>query len=136
MSLPPVARQFLRFALVGVANTVTTLAVLWLLRERAGLPVWLASAIGYALGVVQSYLVNRAWTFAGARPGGRRFARFVVLNIGVGCLFSALTALLTVPLGLRLASIAALVPVTVASFAGARFWVFRTAEGQKRSARG
>lgn len=126
MTLPPVAWQFLRFAIVGVANTGTTLAVLWLLRERAGLPVWLASAIGYAVGVVQSYLVNRVWTFAGAAPAsGRQFLRFAVLNIVVGAVFSTLTDTLTPLTGIRLASLIALVPVTLASFVGMRIWVFR-----------
>ncbi len=120
-------RQGIRFAAVGVANTFTCLAIVWTLRDAAGVAVWLASAAGYGVATVQSYIINRSWTFeggGGAVPMGHQMLRFVALNIATGALFSLLTALMAPALGIRLASIAALVPVTLLSFLGARSLVF------------
>ena len=128
-----IVRQGLRFCVVGVANTVTCLAIVWSLRDGAGLPVWLASAAGYVVATVQSYVVNRAWTFGGggeaAVPVGAQVLRFVVLNVVTGLLFTALTSVMEPGLGVRLASLVALVPVTGLSFLGARFWVFHRRAG-------
>jgi putative flippase GtrA len=124
----PIIRQGLRFAVVGVVNTFTCLAIVWTLRDAAGLPVWLASAAGYVVATVQSYLVNRAWTFGGggeaAVPMGAQMLRFVLLNVVTGLLFTALTSMLEPALGVRAASVIALVPVTLISFIGARMFVF------------
>jgi len=120
-------RQGVRFCVVGVANTLTCLAIVWGLRDGAGVPVWLASAAGYVAATVQSYFVNRSWTFGGgeaAVPVGGQMVRFVGLNVVIGGLFSALTSWMAPELGVRLASLGALVPVTVLSFLGARFFVF------------
>jgi len=126
-----IVRQGLRFCVVGVANTFTCLAIVWSLRDGAGAPVWLASALGYGVATAQSYVVNRSWTFGGAADGGvavvpvgAQVLRFVVLNVVTGLLFTALTSLMAPGLGVRVASIVALVPVTLVSFLGARRFVF------------
>lgn len=122
----PLSRQLVRFAVVGVANTVTCLAILWTLRDVSGWPVWLASAVGYAVATGQSYLLNRGWTFAGGAmlPVGPQVARFVGVNIMVGVIFSGLTSVLAPMLGVRLASVLALLPVTGLSFLAMRRFVF------------
>lgn len=122
----PLSRQLLRFAVVGVANTITCLAILWTLRDAGGWPVWLASALGYAVSIGQSYLLNRNWTFAGGAmlPVGPQMARFVGVNIVVGVIFSGLTSVLAPSLGVRLASLVALVPATGLSFLAMRRFVF------------
>jgi putative flippase GtrA len=125
----PMRRQLLRFGIVGVANTIICLAILWTLRDGFGIAVWLASAVGYAITIVQSYLLNRSWTFAGgaAVPVGRQLPGFVAVNIGAGMVFAGLTSLLAPPLGVRLGSLVALVPVTVLSFLAQRRFVFARA---------
>ncbi len=122
----PALRQFLRFGLVGVANTATCLAIVWTTQGVLGWPVWLASAAGYLVAMVQSYLVNRAWTFAGGGtlPVGPQIVRFVLVNIVMGTLFSSFTGLLAPALGVRLASVVVLAPLTVLSFLATRMFVF------------
>jgi putative flippase GtrA len=120
--------QFLRFGVVGVANTAMCLAILWTLTDRFGVPVWLASGIGYAVSIAQSYLLNRFWTFGGKRgagvPVGPQLLRFVLVNVVVGVIYSTLTSVLAPDLGVRLASFAALVPVVLLSFFAMRRFVF------------
>jgi putative flippase GtrA len=122
----PALRQFLRFGIVGVANTATCLAVVWTSQGAMGLPVWLASALGYGVAMVQSYLVNRSWTFAGggALPVGPQVVRFVLVNIVMGTIFATATNLLAPHVGVRPASLIVLVPLTVMSFLATRHFVF------------
>lgn len=123
---PSMLHQALRFGVVGTANTVVTLAILWGLRDGLGWPVWVASATGYAVGIIQSYLLNRGWTFAGGVPVpvGRQMLRFLAVNIVCGLIFSGLTSLAAPGLGVRIGSLVALVPVTLLSFVLQRRYVF------------
>ncbi|MEA2775474.1 MAG: hypothetical protein QOF90_880 [Acetobacteraceae bacterium] len=52
----------IRFGLVGVANTAVDFGVFLLLIKLGGAPVP-GAAIGFACGTVNSYVLNRRWTF-------------------------------------------------------------------------
>lgn len=122
----PALRQFLRFGIVGVANTATCLAIVWTAQGVFGLPVWLASGMGYAVAMVQSYLVNRSWTFAGggSLPVGPQVVRFILVNVVMGTIFSLCTNALAPHVGVKLASLIVLAPLTVLSFLATRRFVF------------
>ena len=62
---PAIVAQFVKFGIVGVSNTLLTLAVYTALIK--GFDMWYlaASAIGYAVGMVNGFLWNRSWTFRG-----------------------------------------------------------------------
>jgi putative flippase GtrA len=122
----PVVRQALRFGIVGLANTVVCLAIVWTLEGSFSQPVWLASAAGYTVATAQSYILNRIWTFEASEraPVGSQFLRFIIVNIVVGAIFSALTSLLAPAIDVRLASLAALTISTVLSFLAMRVFVF------------
>ena len=59
----PLVGQFVKFGIVGVANTLLTLAVYTLLLEVLGLYYVVASGIGFTVATVNSFLLNRRWTF-------------------------------------------------------------------------
>jgi putative flippase GtrA len=92
-SVPAALAQWIRFAVVGAGNTLRSWCVYAVL-VRAGVPYLFASSLAFALGAMNSYALNRRWTFAsGARraPEVLRFA--VVQGIGLGlnvCLLYAL----------------------------------------------
>ena len=68
--------QWLRFAAVGVVNTAVSTAVFALLVD-AGAHYVPASAIAFTLGALNSYVLNRRWTFrshASRMPELGRFA--------------------------------------------------------------
>lgn len=54
--------QFLRFGLVGLANTLVGLAVIMALLA-AGAGDYAANLCGYGIGLALSFALNRAWTF-------------------------------------------------------------------------
>jgi putative flippase GtrA len=80
--------RVIRFGLVGVSNTVVTLLA-DLLLTRAGAPVALAAAAGFAAGAANGFRLNRAWTFGatGAR-GTAVVARYVAIQ-ALGAAISA-----------------------------------------------
>ena len=67
MTNRPAAKTFLiqasKYALVGLGNTLLTFVVYFLLTEIFALSPGLANPIGYAVGLVNSFVWNRRWTF-------------------------------------------------------------------------
>src|SRR5580698_5072854 len=61
----PLILQFVKFGIVGVSNTIIAFAVYTLLLKAFGVWYVAASGIGFAIGAVNGFLWNRAWTFKG-----------------------------------------------------------------------
>jgi putative flippase GtrA len=59
--------EMIRYGLVGVVNTAVGLAVILLGMNVVGLHYALANALGYGLGLIVSYLLNRRFTFRSSR---------------------------------------------------------------------
>ena len=55
--------QFVKFGIVGVSNTLMTLVVYTVLLKVFGVWYLAASAIGFAVGATNGFLLNRKWTF-------------------------------------------------------------------------
>jgi putative flippase GtrA len=75
--------RFLKFAVVGVANTAITFLVFNLATRLLGMPAAGANAVGWIAGFANSFVWNSAWTFAD-RPGLARrrvLLRFAVCNL-------------------------------------------------------
>lgn len=71
--------SFLRFLLVGVANTLLSLLLMFLLE---GLGYWPSTAIAYVAGAVLSFFLNRTFTFHSEEDFWRSAGKFVV-NVAV-----------------------------------------------------
>lgn len=116
--------QFRRFLLVGVGNTVVSFVVYRLLLALET-PYVLAAALGFSVGAVNGYILNRRWTF-----GARDSARAQLLYVAVQAAGAASTSLLVL-LFVRVAGmgkvgayLAAIPPVTVCMFVANRRWTF------------
>ncbi len=117
-------RQLARFGIVGVANTLISLAVYAVLL-RIATPYLLAAAVAFAAGAVNGYVLNRRWTF-GAVDSGRARTIYVVVQLGGLLALTALVRLLVddAAIGRVPAYLAAVPPVTLATFALNRVWTF------------
>ena len=80
-------RNFVRFVLVGGTTTLCQYIVLTLLVELLHVKAHVASATGYGVGAVVSYLMNRFWTFKSDVPHAQSLPRFIAM-IGIGLLLS------------------------------------------------
>lgn len=120
--------QFLKFGIVGVSNTLIAFAVYTVLLKVFGVWYVAASGIGFAVGAVNGFLLNRRWTFrehVGDALTPVRWA--VVQTCGLG-LNLALVYLFVHDLGMDelVGQIPTTVIVTVLTFAVNRSWTFRT----------
>ena len=77
------ARQLLRFGVVGFAGFLVDAGVVYGLKDLVGLIP--AGLLAYLAAATTTWAGNRAWTFAGARQGSalRQWALFLAAN-GVG----------------------------------------------------
>jgi putative flippase GtrA len=125
---PPVLVQFVKFGIVGVANTLLTFAVYTLLLKGFGVWYLAASAIGFVVGTINSFLLNRRWTFRGHVGDALTPVRWTVvqccgLGINLGLLYVFVHQ---AQLDKLVAQACATAVVTVSTFFANRAWTFRT----------
>jgi putative flippase GtrA len=68
--------RFFRYAVVGVCSNAVLYGI-YLLETRSGLGHELAATIVYGLGVLQTFIFNRRWTFKDEGLIGPSFRRYV-----------------------------------------------------------
>ncbi len=123
----PVLVQFIKFGIVGVSNTLLTLVVYTVLLKVFGVWYLAASAIGFIVGAVNGFLLNRRWTFREHVGDALTPVRWgVVQTCGLG-IDEALLYLLVqdAQLDKLLAQVCATAVVTVTTFFVNRAWTFR-----------
>ena len=129
--------QFLRFGLVGGLNTAIQYVVFIVLFRLAAVSMVAASAAGYLAGIVNSYFINRSWTFRMDRTrSGGEFVRFLLVNIlAMGMNLLTLKLLVSrAGLSPEIAQVCAIGSSLVVNFAGNKLWTFRRAAGAARPA--
>ena len=123
--MPPrsAAAELVRFAAVGVTNTLLSAAVYLVLVRAAAPPA--AGALAFAAGALNGFLLNRRWTFR--RPGSA--LRYTTVQAAGAAATSGLLWLI----GGVAAYFAVLPLVTLATFAANRSWTFRAGAQPARS---
>ena len=73
----------MRFLIVGLTNTVVDLGAFYLLTRISGMPDIAAKTISYLLGIANSFVWNKYWTFGARRSGRgwREFGLFFLVNL-------------------------------------------------------
>jgi putative flippase GtrA len=123
----PIVAQFIKFGIVGISNTLLFFAVYTLLLEVFGVWYIAASAIGFVVGAVNGFLLNRAWTFSGHVGDALTPVRWAIVQ---GCglaLNEGLLYLCVDGLGLHklIGQAIAIAIVVVVTFLANRAWTFR-----------
>ncbi len=68
--------------MVGILNTIVGMGLQFLLFNLFGLDEWVSSIIGYVLGSILSYFLNKYFTFKNKEKGWKPVVKFA-LNIAV-----------------------------------------------------
>ena len=130
--------QFLRFGLVGCLNTLVDLltlnCLLWLWPARNPGVLLFANSLAYAFGALNSFALNRHWTFQRrGRASRHEITRFVLAALaGIVCndlllagLNNALQAAhLSTTTWLNIAKLIAIGGTVLISYLSMRLWVF------------
>jgi len=124
----PLLGQLVRYAAVGVASTAALYAA-YLGLAHYGVGPKTAMTITYAAGVVQTFLLNRRWTFGQRGALAGPFAKYVTAYaIGYVANFALLAALVDAArLPHQLVQAFAIVAVAALVFLLQKLWVFRPA---------
>lgn len=77
----------IRFALVGVMNTIIGTSAMFIAYNVFSLGYWPSSAINYIVGSIFSYFANKYFTFKSEKKSKKEIVRFII-NIVV-CYFIA-----------------------------------------------
>jgi putative flippase GtrA len=129
-------RSAARFLAVGALGTLVDLGLFTALNLLMGVPALLANTVSYSAGIVNNYLLHRAWTYS-SRPkqaASGQFARFAMVSLSALALNNLLVLILTplfsefvfLPGGAALlAKLCAIGVGMVWNFLMNHFWVFR-----------
>jgi putative flippase GtrA len=131
-------KQLLRFGLVGSLNTMIDLAVLncllWVWPTHRNSVLLLDNSIAFSIGAINSFLLNKYWTFQqSGYPGAREITRFALttlaalaLNDSILWLISGLLhpVFLSAPLWANVSKLGAIAGTVLLSYLGMRLWVF------------
>lgn len=70
---------FVRFLMVGVANTIVGLSVMYLFLHLAGFSYWTSTFIGNTVGAIVSFFLNRNFTFRSQSSVSKSMIRFIAV---------------------------------------------------------
>ena len=119
--------QFVKFALIGLLNTAVHYAVFIACYRIININLIMATTIGYCAGMLNSFLMNRSWTF---QMSGRfkfsEFYRFVAVNL-VALIVNSLSLYFFVAVcGIveEVSQIVAIVFSLLINYIGNKFWTF------------
>ena len=131
-------RQLFKFLIVGVLNTAIQYVVFVFLYSIAGINYLVASTAGYCLGMVNSYLLNRRWTFASGNVQILGEAiRFTAVNLAAlgtnaGLLFLLVSIQNMQP---QIAQLWAIAGSVIVNFVLNKFWTFKSARVRRNDHR-
>lgn len=127
-----VIRKFVRFCAVGVGNTAIDVLCFFVLTV-SGFSYGGAQVLAYSAGMINSYILNRTWTFqVRYNRGLQEMARFLTVNL-LSLAVSSLILFLcydTAHQVLWVSKIAATGGGIVLNFVGSHLWVFYHKETQ------
>ncbi|MDR3269647.1 MAG: GtrA family protein [Tannerella sp.] len=58
-----VIKQGIKYGVVGIGNTLLSLIIIWIMTKPGGCPETISNLTGYTVGLINSYLWNKKWTF-------------------------------------------------------------------------
>lgn len=122
----PELTKMIKFALIGLMNTVVGYGAFFILSYY--LFYLFALVISHIIGVTNSYIWNKYWTFQTSKNHLREFIRFnsiylIVLLLNITVLYIFVNGLGINP---RIGQIVVLPMVTLISYFGHRYWSFNT----------
>jgi len=128
---PELLRQFIKFSLVGALNSLVHFCIFIVLYRLITMHYLAASATGYCVGMINSYVLNRRWTFSGGQEKTRsEFVKFAFINIIALLINVGSLSFFKEKIGLsaEAGQVFAIGASLAINFLGNRFWTFKKYE--------
>lgn len=77
-------KRLIRFSIVGLINTIVDFTIFIFLNKFFGLYFIFSQILGYAGGVINSFILNKIWTFKDKginEKTPKQFAKFMIINL-------------------------------------------------------
>ena len=71
--------HFVKYNLIGIMNTLITLAVVWVLHQMLDWNLELSNFLGFIAGGCNSYIMNRSWNFKSTNKKSGEITRFLIV---------------------------------------------------------
>ena len=115
-----------RFAIVGLANTVAGLSVIFSCKALLGANDVVSNLAGYSFAVLVGFTLNKRWTFEHNGAAAITFARYLLVLVVAytGNLVTTLVAIEMLNLNSYFAQAAGIVPYTLIGYTGSRWFAF------------
>ncbi|MFL0195027.1 GtrA family protein [Clostridium sp. WILCCON 0269] len=72
--------EFIKYAISGTINTLITLTIYNVL-IRIGVNYMVSNVIGYFIGIVSGFILDKVWVFKSDKKVFNLFAKFIIVNI-------------------------------------------------------
>ena len=130
--------KFWKFILVGILNTVVGMGLQFLFFNLCGWNEWVSSLIGYILGSILSYFLNKYYTFRYKKRDWKVVARFAaniclcyLVSYGVAKpIVSALLSGFSVAVRENGAMLCGMCIFVALNYLGQRFFAFKNEDGK------
>lgn len=117
---------FVRFLLVGLLNTLVGLSTIYIAMYLLQLEIVQANALGYAVGILIGFALNKTWTFSSRDHVVSSFIRYLLV-LAVAYVANLATVLYTnsrFDLNPYIAQALGIIPYTAIGFLGSRYFAF------------
>lgn len=71
--------HFIKYNIIGIMNTLITLAVVWVLHQWLDWNLELSNFLGFVAGGCNSYICNRIWNFKSENKKRTEVVRFLIV---------------------------------------------------------
>lgn len=128
MKLWELVKKGLKFCVTGGLNTIIDLVVTTLLNSLLCVNINVAKPIGYLCGMINSFVVNKKWTFKTENKNTKKeLLKFIVVNL---CMLALSLVLIntfksTLDLNDTWANLISTGIVMIINFLVSNFWVFK-----------
>ena len=123
-----ILRQFIKFCIVGIANTLLDYAVYLFFTRIFGFYFLYANIISTIAGMTSSFIFNKYWTFKNREKDFKKqYLKFVIVNVIYFFLYNGIFYCLVEIFGIYdlIAKIIAVFICIFWNFLANRYWTFR-----------
>ena len=122
-------RYISRFSMVGVMNTAVDFLMFTLCQSVFGIGYSISQTIGYSFGVINSFILNKKFTFEDRKVSKKtvqELLQFAIVNVVSLCVTIIAMNVLIVSLnrGVYLSKILVTILAQITNFFGYKLWVF------------
>lgn len=76
--------RLIKFGIVGASGVVVNMGCLYVLKEFAGIPYFVASVIAIELSILSNFTINLLWTWRDRSEEGTLWTKLVRYHVGAG----------------------------------------------------